>query len=122
LTGGDAETLIGNGVRAVAEGANMPCEPEAVHRFQEARVLFGPGKAANAGGVAVSGLEQSQNALRIQWSPEEVEQRLEDIMRKIHAKCAAYGRRDDKTIDYVKGANIGGFVKVADAMLAYGAV
>ena len=122
LSGGDAETLISNGLRALAEGANMPCEPEAVHRFQEARVLFGPGKAANAGGVAVSGLEQSQNALRIQWSPEEVEQRLEEIMRKIHAKCAAYGRRDDKTIDYVKGANVGGFVKVADAMLAYGAV
>jgi len=118
----EAQALIDNGVIGVAEGANMPIEPEGVHRFLNARLLFGPGKAANAGGVAVSGLEQSQNALRISWSREEVEQRLEDIMKKIHSQCVHYGADGDGWINYVQGANIGGFVKVADAMLAYGAV
>ncbi len=118
----DARTLIANGVKAVAEGANMPTEPEGVAAFIEAGVLFGPGKAANAGGVAVSGLEQSQNALRISWSREEVDHRLQGIMENIHDKCAEYGREENGRIDYVKGANIGGFVKVAEAMLAYGVV
>ncbi len=121
LNGEEAQTLIGNGVKAVAEGANMPTEPEGVERFHKAGVLFAPGKAANAGGVAVSGLEQSQNALRISWSREEVNHRLEEIMTRIHRQCVLYG--DEKgAVNYVKGANIAGFVKVADAMVAYGAV
>lgn len=122
LNGEEAQALIDNGVIGVAEGANMPTEAEGVHRFLDARVLFAPGKAANAGGVAVSGLEQSQNALRISWSREEVEDRLETIMKKIHSQCVEYGSDGNGWINYVKGANIGGFVKVADAMLAYGAV
>ena len=122
LSGEDAQALIDNGIIGVAEGANMPSEPDAVHRFLNARILFGPGKAANAGGVAVSGLEQSQNALRISWSREEVEDRLESIMKKIHDQCVHHGSDGDGWVNYVKGANIGGFVKVADAMLAYGAV
>ena len=117
----DARQLIDNGVRAVAEGANMPTELGGVHAFLDSGVLFGPAKAANAGGVAVSGLEQSQNALRISWSREEVDTRLKTIMEEIHARCVEYGA-DDGYVDYVKGANIAGFVKVADAMLAYGAV
>ncbi len=117
----DAKTLIGNGVTAVAEGANMPTELAGVHAFLDARVLFAPAKAANAGGVAVSGLEQSQNSLRISWSAEEVDSRLRGIMRSIHDQCVKYGREGD-FVNYVKGANLGGFVKVADAMLAYGAV
>ncbi len=122
LLGDDAKTLLDNGVVGVAEGANMPTDLDGVRRFLEARILFGPAKAANAGGVAVSGLEQSQNALRISWSHDEVESRLEDIMKKIHATCARFGAEPDGWIDYVKGANIGGFTKVADAMLASGAV
>ncbi len=118
----NAKTLIANGVKAVAEGANMPTEPEGVAAFVAAGTLFAPGKAANAGGVAVSGLEQSQNALRIPWSREEVDQRLRNIMKEIHDKCVTYGKSEKGQIDYVKGANIGGFVKVADAMLAYGIV
>ncbi|MEM8924140.1 MAG: NADP-specific glutamate dehydrogenase [Actinomycetota bacterium] len=117
----DARALVANGVRAVVEGANMPTELDGVHVFLDARVLFGPGKAANAGGVAVSGLEQSQNALRISWDRKEVDGRLGDIMASIHRQCVANGD-DDGHVDYVKGANIAGFVKVADAMLAYGAV
>jgi len=116
----DAERLIKNGCFVVAEGANMPSTLEAVHCFRAAKVLFGPAKAANAGGVAVSGLEQSQNALRLSWSSEEVDRRLDKIMEEIHGKCEQYGRIDDDFIDYVKGANLAGFVKVADAMLAYG--
>ena len=100
----------------------MPTEPEGVAAFVAAGTLFAPGKAANAGGVAVSGLEQSQNALRIPWSREEVDQRLRNIMKEIHDKCVTYGKSEKGQIDYVKGANIGGFVKVADAMLAYGIV
>jgi glutamate dehydrogenase (NADP+) len=121
LDGTDAEALIRNGCLALAEGANMPCALPAVHLFQAAKVLFAPGKAANAGGVAVSGLEQSQNALRIAWSREEVDERLQGIMSRIHTQCVKYGESGDG-VDYVKGANIGGFVKVADAMLAYGVV
>ena len=121
LNGEEAETLIKNGVIAVCEGANMPTEPEGVTAFLNAKVLFGPAKAANAGGVAVSGLEQSQNSLRISWSREEVNERLEVIMTEIHAKCAEHGA-EGEYMNYVKGANIAGFVKVADAMLAYGAV
>jgi glutamate dehydrogenase (NADP+) len=115
----DAATLVHNGLIAVGEGANMPSTLEAAHRFLDAGVLFGPAKAANAGGVAVSGLEQSQNAMRMSWSHEEVDTRLKGIMRGIHEKCLKYGREDGR-INYIKGANLGGFVKVADAMLAYG--
>jgi glutamate dehydrogenase (NADP+) len=118
----DARTLIANGVRGIAEGANMPSTAEAVKAFLEARVHFGPAKAANAGGVAVSGLEQSQNSLRISWSREEVDERLQGIMRNIYARCAAYGLEKDGFVNMVKGANLGGFIKVADAMVAYGAV
>jgi glutamate dehydrogenase (NADP+) len=122
LNGEEAKALIDNGCIAVAEGANMPSDIEAVHRFLDARLLFGPGKAANAGGVAVSGLEQSQNALRISWTRDEVDHKLDDIMKRIHENCRTHGADGDDWIDYVKGANIAGFVKVADAMLAYGAV
>ena len=118
----DAKSLIANGVKVVAEGANMPTELAAVHLFQDSGVLFGPAKAANAGGVAVSGLEQSQNSLRLSWSREEVDDRLKKIMKEIHGKCQKYGSEANGKVDYVKGANIGGFVKVADAMLAYGIV
>ncbi len=122
LDGDDATHLVDNGVMAVAEGANMPSTPEAVRAFLESRVLFGPGKAANAGGVAVSGLEQSQNSLRISWTRDEVEQRLVDIMHGIHSRCVDHGEEPDGFVNYVKGANIGGFEKVAKAMLAYGIV
>lgn len=115
----EAKVLVNNGVRAVCEGANMPTELEGAHIFLDAKVLFGPGKAANAGGVAVSGLEQSQNALRLSWSASEVDSRLQTIMYDIHTTCVHYGDEGD-FVNYVKGANIGGFRKVADAMLAYG--
>ncbi|MGI9427050.1 MAG: NADP-specific glutamate dehydrogenase [Bythopirellula sp.] len=124
----EARTLIKHGVQAVCEGANMPTELEGVHAFLQADVLFGPAKAANAGGVAVSGLEQSQNALRLSWSRAEVDQRLKTIMDDIHSKCIEYGapntssREASANVNYVQGANLAGFVKVADAMLAYGAV
>ena len=118
----DAEVLLASGCRLVAEGANMPCSPEAMHRFREQRILYAPGKAANAGGVAVSGLEQSQNALRISWSHEEVDERLQDIMRRIHDRCVEMGNDGNGWVDYVHGANLGGFIKVAEAMLAYGVV
>ena len=118
----DAKTLVNNGVKVVAEGANMPTELDAVHLLLESGVLFGPAKAANAGGVAVSGLEQSQNALRLSWSREEVDEKLKTIMKEIHAKCLQYGGAGNGMVNYVDGANIGGFVKVADAMLAYGIV
>jgi glutamate dehydrogenase (NADP+) len=120
LHGDDAKALIANGVKAVAEGANMPSTPEAIEAFAAARILFSPGKAANAGGVSTSGLEMSQNSLRLSWSREEVDQRLHGIMKSIHASCVKYGAREDGTIDYVKGANLAGFVKVADAMLDQG--
>jgi len=118
----DARELLANGLMAVAEGANMPCTQEATRAFLRARVPIGPGKAANAGGVAVSGLEQSQNALRISWTREEVDGRLRSIMSDIHARCVPHGYQPDGYINYVDGANIAGFVKVADAMLAYGVV
>jgi glutamate dehydrogenase (NADP+) len=121
IDGDDAKQLITNGVKAVAEGANMPSTPQAIEAFQSSKVLFAPGKAANAGGVSVSGLEQSQNSLRISWTREEVDARLHSIMKDIHAKCVHYGKDGDQ-VNYVKGANIAGFVKVADAMLAYGVV
>ena len=122
LDADDARELLRNGLVAIAEGANMPSAPEATTVFLKARIPVGPSKAANAGGVAVSGLEQSQNALRISWSREEVDGRLQDIMQNIHARSAQYGYEQDGYINYVNGANIAGFVKVADAMLAYGVV
>ena len=118
----DAQDLLANGVRAVCEGANMPTELDAVHALVDGKVLFGPAKAANAGGVAVSGLEQSQNALRLSWSRQEVDQRLRTIMQDIHEKCICHGDNGDGYVNYVRGANIAGFLKVADAMLAYGVV
>ena len=123
LTGLDATTLLENGCICVSEGANMPSTKDAVAVFQKAQILFAPGKASNAGGVATSGLEMTQNSLRYNWSREEVDEKLKDIMGNIHDKCIAYGK-DPETgyIDYVKGANIAGFVKVADAMLAQGII
>jgi len=117
----DAKTLVKNGCILVAEGANMPTMPEAIKVFQHAKVLYAPGKASNAGGVAVSGLEMSQNSMRLSWTREEVDKRLNDIMVKIHEVCVEYGK-EGKSIDYVKGANLGGFIKVADAMLDQGLV
>ncbi|WP_067034900.1 NADP-specific glutamate dehydrogenase [Allomuricauda sp. CP2A] len=122
LNGDDAKTLIKNGCIAVAEGANMPSTPEAIHAFHEARILFAPGKASNAGGVATSGLEMSQNSLRISWTRKEVDERLKGIMADIHDSCIEYGKEEDGYCNYVKGANIAGFVKVADAMLAQGVI
>jgi glutamate dehydrogenase (NADP+) len=123
LLGPDAETLVRNGCIAVSEGANMPTNLEGVHYFKAAGILFAPGKAANAGGVAVSGLEMSQNSARMSWKEEELQTLLLDIMAGIHARCVEYGgRAGTKTIDYVRGANIAGFKKVADAMLAYGVI
>jgi glutamate dehydrogenase (NADP+) len=118
----DAKTLMANGCICVAEGANMPSTPEAVTVFQNAKILFAPGKASNAGGVATSGLEMSQNSLRLSWTTEEVDERLKRIMLDIHASCVKYGADASGYVDYVKGANIAGFVKVADAMLAQGVV
>lgn len=117
-----AKTLVKNGVIAVCEGANMPTTFQAISTFREHGVLHAPGKASNAGGVAVSGLEQSQNAMRISWSPEEVDQRLRDIMKNIHRRCVEEGTTENGRVDYIDGSNIGGFKKVAEAMLAYGAV
>ena len=121
LSAEDAQTLLKNGVKAVCEGANMPTDLDGARAFVDAGILFGPGKAANAGGVAVSGLEQSQNALRLSWSANEVDARLQGIMHDIHEKCVKHGA-EGGTVNYVKGANIGGFEKVAAAMLAYGIV
>jgi glutamate dehydrogenase (NADP+) len=115
----DAQMLVKNGCLAVAEGANMPSTADAVHYFIKSKILFAPGKASNAGGVAVSGLEMSQNSIRLSWTREEVDQRLHKIMKDIHATCLKYGK-EDTFVNYVKGANVGGFVKVADAMLAQG--
>jgi len=118
----EAKALVANGCICVAEGANMPTTPEAVLVFQNAKLLFAPGKASNAGGVATSGLEMSQNSLRLSWSAEEVDEKLKGIMLAIHASCVEYGKDASGYVDYVKGANIAGFVKVADAMLAQGVV
>jgi glutamate dehydrogenase (NADP+) len=122
LNGDEAKMLIANGCICVAEGANMPSTPEAVEAFIAAKILFAPGKASNAGGVATSGLEMSQNSLRLSWTREEVDQRLHRIMSDIHESCVKYGKQTDGFVDYVKGANIAGFVKVAEAMLGQGVV
>ena len=122
LNGEEAQTLIDNGCICVAEGANMPSTPEAIEAFQKAKILFSPGKASNAGGVATSGLEMSQNSLRYNWTAKEVDEKLHNIMLDIHAACVKYGTQEDGYVDYVKGANVAGFVKVADAMLAQGVV
>jgi glutamate dehydrogenase (NADP+) len=122
LDGDDAVVLIKNGCIAVAEGANMPSTPEAIHAFHDEQILFAPGKASNAGGVATSGLEMSQNSLRISWTREEVDERLKGIMADIHNACIEYGKEENGYCNYVKGANIAGFVKVADAMLAQGVI
>ena len=122
LDGAAAELLVKNGLIAVSEGANMPSTPEAIHHFQNHKILFAPGKASNAGGVATSGLEMSQNSLRISWTREEVDNRLKHIMKDIHDACTTFGMEEDGYCNYVKGANIAGFVKVADAMLAQGVI
>jgi len=119
ITKDDAKTLVKNGALAVSEGANMPTYQEGIHVFQDAKLMFAPSKAANAGGVAVSGLEMTQNSMRLSWGREELNKRLRDIMSGIHDSCVQYGDEGDR-VDYLKGANIAGFVKVADAMLAYG--
>ena len=120
LDGDDARTLLANGCIAVSEGANMPSTPEAVHEFINAKILYAPGKAANAGGVSVSGLEMAQNAQMLSWSAEEVDKKLKDIMANIHAQCLRYGKQEDGYVNYVKGANVAGFMKVANAMMAQG--
>ena len=122
INGEQAQTLVNNGVIAVAEGANMPSTPEAVKAFQDAKILYAPGKASNAGGVAVSGLEMSQNSERLSWTSEEVDNRLKLIMKDIHENCVKYGTQADGYINYVKGANVAGFMKVAKAMMAQGIV
>ena len=121
LNGEEAKTLVANGCACVSEGANMPSTPEAIEAFQAAKILFAPGKASNAGGVATSGLEMSQNSLRLSWTREEVDAKLKTIMKDIHTSCVEYGS-EEEYIDYVKGANVAGFVKVADAMLDQGIV
>ncbi len=122
LNGQDAERLLSNGVFCVAEGANMPSTLDAVDRFVAARILYAPGKASNAGGVATSGLEMSQNAMRMAWHHAEIDEKLHAIMKDIHGNCIHYGQKEDGYINYVEGANIAGFVKVADAMLAQGVI
>lgn len=122
LDGNDAQALVQSQVLAVGEGANMPCTPEAIDVFHKSKILFSPGKASNAGGVATSGLEMSQNSIRMQWTREEVDEKLKGIMSSIHENCRKYGTGPDGYVDYVKGANIGGFVKVAEAMIAQGIV
>jgi glutamate dehydrogenase (NADP+) len=121
LNGAEADMLLKNGCICVSEGANMPSTPDAIEKFHKAKILFAPGKASNAGGVATSGLEMSQNSLRLSWTREEVDQKLHSIMVSIHEACEKYGREGDY-VNYVKGANIAGFIKVADAMLAQGHV
>ena len=122
LHGEDAKQLLANGCYVISEGANMPCTPEAIAAFHKNKILFAPGKASNAGGVATSGLEMSQNSLRLSWTSEEVDKKLFEIMKDIHEKCVEYGTQKDGYVDYVTGANIAGFVKVADAMIAQGVV
>jgi glutamate dehydrogenase (NADP+) len=122
LVGQEAETLVKNGCMAVSEGANMPTDLDGIKVFKDAGICYAPGKASNAGGVAVSGLEMSQNSERISWEEETLQEQLQSIMKGIHDRCLEYGEKEDGKVDYVKGANIAGFVKVADAMLAYGVV
>ena len=117
---GYARTLLANGCFAVSEGANMPSTPEAIKVFQEAKILYAPGKAANAGGVSVSGLEMTQNSIKLSWSAEEVDEKLKSIMKNIHEACVQYGTEADGYVNYVKGANVAGFMKVAKAMMAQG--
>ena len=118
----DAKMLLANGCICVTEGANMPCTPEAIFAFQNAKILYSPGKASNAGGVATSGLEMSQNSMKLRWTPEEVDGHLRRIMTEIHQTCVKYGTEEDGYVNYVKGANIAGFIKVAEAMMAQGLV
>lgn len=120
LDGDDARALLANGCFAVSEGANMPSTPEAVHEFIKAKILYAPGKAANAGGVSVSGLEMAQNSQKLTWSAEEVDAKLKGIMANIHEQCVKYGKQDDGYVNYVRGANVAGFMKVAKAMMAQG--
>jgi glutamate dehydrogenase (NADP+) len=122
VNGDDAAKLLANGCIAVSEGANMPSNPDAIHAFQKAKILYAPGKASNAGGVSVSGLEMTQNSIRLSWSREEVDAKLHDIMRAIHASCVKYGTQPDGYINYVKGANVAGFMKVAEAMMEQGVI
>jgi len=122
INGAEAEMLVKNGCFLVSEGANMPSTPEAIQVYMDNKILYGLGKAANAGGVATSGLEMTQNSMRLSWTREEVDAKLHDIMINIHKTCVKYGTESDGYINYVKGANIGGFVKVADSMLAQGLV
>ncbi len=122
LNGEEAQTLVKNGCFCVSEGANMPSTPEAIAAFQAAKILYAPGKASNAGGVATSGLEMSQNSIRLSWTPEEVDNKLKSIMQNIHAACVKYGTQEDGYINYVNGANIAGFIKVANAMISQGIV
>ena len=118
----DALALVENGCMCVSEGANMPCTPEAIEIFHESKILYGPGKAANAGGVATSGLEMSQNSMKLNWSSEEVDRRLHEIMIKIHQECVENGTEEDGYVNYPKGANIAGFLKVANAMIDQGVI
>jgi len=122
LDGNDAKILVKNGVLCVSEGANMPCTPEAMEVFLKAKILYAPGKASNAGGVATSGLEQTQNAMKLSWNAQEVEQKLHQIMVSIHEACVKYGKEPDGFVNYVKGANVAGFIKVADAMIDQGVI
>jgi len=122
INGEEARTLVANGCIAVSEGANMPSTPEAVEVFQQAKILYAPGKAANAGGVATSGLEMTQNSIRLSWSREEVDEKLKGIMKGIHQQCVKYGKESDSYTDYVKGANVAGFMKVAKAIMAQGVI
>lgn len=122
LDGDDASTLLENGCFAVSEGANMPSTPDAVHKFIEAKILYAPGKAANAGGVSVSGLEMAQNSQKLTWTAEEVDEKLKGIMANIHEQCVRYGKQEDGYVNYVKGANVAGFMKVANAMMAQGII
>jgi len=121
LSADDAGTLISNGLVALAEGANMPCDLGAQH-LMRTQILYGPGKASNAGGVAVSGMEQSQNSLRVSWTPQEVDDRLQAVMRIIYERCSRHGRDDSGHIDYVRGANMGGFIKAANALKSCGII
>ena len=121
ISGADATTLLDNGCYCIAEGANMPSDPDAINRYLDAQILYGPGKAANAGGVAVSGLEMTQNAMRLYWTRQEVDERLQMIMHEIHRTCVKYGKTGD-FVNYIDGANVAGFIKVADAMLDQGVV
>ena len=122
LNAEDAQNLVNNGVMCVSEGANMPCTPEAMEIFLKSKILYGPGKASNAGGVATSGLEQTQNAMKLNWTAEEVEAKLHQIMINIHDACVKYGKGEDGYVNYVKGSNVAGFIKVADAMIDQGVI